>query len=132
MDIKERIARGVGDRAGALIALSTRIHSHPETAWEEHRAAAWVAEMLDAGGFGVTPSYLGLETALLAAAGSGPYRVGICAEYDALPGLGHACGHNLTAATSVGAARRAWSCSSSPSPWPRPTQPTSTAARCPC
>jgi amidohydrolase len=103
MDIKERITRDVGARADSLIALSERIHSHPETAWEEHRAAAWVAETLDAGGFDVTTSYLGLETALLATAGSGPYRVGICAEYDALPGLGHACGHNLIAATSVGA-----------------------------
>jgi amidohydrolase len=103
MDIKERITRDVGARADSLIALSERIHSHPETAWEEHRAAAWVAETLDAGGFDVTTSYLGLETALFATAGSGPYRVGICAEYDALPGLGHACGHNLIAATSVGA-----------------------------
>lgn len=103
MDIKERITRDVGARANSLIALSERIHSHPETAWEEHRAAVWVAETLDAGGFDVTTSYLGLETALLATAGSGPYRVGICAEYDALPGLGHACGHNLIAATSVGA-----------------------------
>jgi|SRR5215469_661701 len=103
MDIKEPIARNVGAGADSLIALSERIHSHPETAWEEHRAAAWVAEALDAGGFDVTASYLGLETALLATAGSGPFRVGICAEYDALPGLGHACGHNLIAATSVGA-----------------------------
>jgi len=103
MDIKERITREVGAHADSLIALSKRIHSHPETAWEEYRAAAWVAETLDAGGFDVTTSYLGLETALLATAGSGPYRVGICAEYDALPGLGHACGHNLIAATSVGA-----------------------------
>jgi amidohydrolase len=103
-DIKELVARGVGDRAESLIALSTRIHSHPETAWEEHQAAAWLAETLDAGGLDVTPSYLGLETALLATAGSGPYRVGICAEYDALPGLGHACGHNLIAAMSAGAA----------------------------
>mgnify|MGYP002365266667 CR=1 FL=1 len=54
-------------------------------------------------GFEVTPHCLGLETALLAKAGSGPFRVGICAEYDALPGLGHACGHNLIAAIAVGA-----------------------------
>jgi metal-dependent amidase/aminoacylase/carboxypeptidase family protein len=54
MDIKEHIARDVGARAESLIALSMRIHSHPETAWEEHRAAAWTAEMLDAGGLDVT------------------------------------------------------------------------------
>jgi amidohydrolase len=104
MDAKQRIARDVGTRAQSLIRLSERIHSHPETAWEEHRAAAWVADALAAGGFDVLAPYLGFETALLATAGSGPYRVGICAEYDALPGLGHACGHNLIAAMSVGAA----------------------------
>jgi amidohydrolase len=87
-----------------LVALSTRLHAHPETAWQEHRASAWVAGALADGGFEVTERYLGLETAFLARVGDGPFRVGICAEYDALPGLGHACGHNLIAATSVGAA----------------------------
>jgi amidohydrolase len=53
----------------------------------------------------VTPAYLGLETAFLATYGSGPFRLGLCAEYDALPGLGHACGHNLIAAITVGTAR---------------------------
>ncbi|HWH25015.1 MAG TPA: M20/M25/M40 family metallo-hydrolase, partial [Pseudolysinimonas sp.] len=52
----------------------------------------------------VTPGYLGFETAFLASYGSGPIRIGICAEYDALPGLGHACGHNLISAIAVGTA----------------------------
>ncbi|WP_406136870.1 M20 family metallopeptidase [Streptomyces sp. NBC_01089] len=87
-----------------LIGLSERLHADPETAWEEHRAAAAVPELLDRAGFQVTSSYLGLDTAFLARFGSGPTRIALCAEYDALPGLGHACGHNLIAASSVGAA----------------------------
>lgn len=86
-----------------LIRLSETLHANPETAWQEHRAAAWVGDALAAGGFRVTPRYLGLETALLAEIGSGPLILGIMAEYDALPGLGHACGHNLIAASAVGA-----------------------------
>ena len=86
-----------------LIGLSETLHSHPETAWQEHRAAGWIGDALSAGGFAVTPGYLGFPTAFLAEAGSGPTTIGIMAEYDALPGLGHACGHNLIAASAVGA-----------------------------
>lgn len=93
----------VGAASSDLISLSERLHANPETAWEEHRAAGWVGDALDAAGFTVTPAYLGLETALLAEAGSGPVTIGVMAEYDALPGLGHACGHNLIAASAVGA-----------------------------
>ncbi len=93
----------VSGAASDLIALSETLHAHPETAWEEHRAAAWVGDALAGAGFRVTPAYLGLETALLAEAGSGPVTIGVMAEYDALPGLGHACGHNLIAASAVGA-----------------------------
>ena len=91
--------------ADRLVRLSEQLHAHPETAWQEHRSARWVAESLAEAGFDVTPGYLGLETAFLATFGSGPFRLGLCAEYDALPGLGHACGHNLIAAITVGAAR---------------------------
>ncbi len=87
-----------------FVALSETIHAHPETAWEEHRASEWVGDALATAGFDVEPAYLGLPTALRAVAGSGPVRIGLMAEYDALPGLGHACGHNLIAASSVGAA----------------------------
>ncbi|WP_037897495.1 M20 family metallopeptidase [Streptomyces sp. NRRL S-920] len=87
-----------------LLALSARIHAHPETAFEEHRAASWCAELLAAQGFDVTVPAYGLETAMSATVGSGPVTVAIVCEYDALPGLGHACGHNLIAAAGVGAA----------------------------
>jgi amidohydrolase len=102
---KDAAARTVAADADRLIALSEQLHAHPETAWEEHRSARWVADALDEAGFAVTPSYLGLETAFHATYGSGPFRLGLCAEYDALPGLGHACGHNLISAITVGAAR---------------------------
>lgn len=101
--LKRAVDEAVAAASTDLIGLSETLHSHPETAWEEHRAAAWVGDALARGGFRVTPAYLGFETALLAEAGSGPLTIGIMAEYDALPGLGHACGHNLIAASAVGA-----------------------------
>lgn len=63
-----------------------------------------MSETLGDASFAVTPSYLGLETAFHATFAPGARRIGLCAEYDALPGLGHACGHNLVADMSVGAA----------------------------
>lgn len=102
--LKEAARKAVDRHADELTALSERLHADPETAWEEHRAAASVPELLDRAGFDVTASYLGLDTAFHASFGSGPTRIALCAEYDALPGLGHACGHNLIAASSVGAA----------------------------
>ncbi|GAB3279953.1 M20 family metallopeptidase [Kineosporia babensis] len=102
---KDAAARTIAQDAERLIQLSELLHANPETAWEEHRSARWVAESLEEAGFAVTPAYLGLETAFLATYGSGPFRLGLCAEYDALPGLGHACGHNLISAITVGAAR---------------------------
>lgn len=104
MTLKEAARREVDRCADDLVRLSERLHADPETAWEEHRAAAAVPEPLDRAGFDVTSSYLGLETAFHARFGTGPTRIALCAEYDALPGLGHACGHNLIAAGSVGAA----------------------------
>jgi amidohydrolase len=104
-DVKDYVQRTVAADAYRLIGLSERLHAHPETAWQEHRSCRWVAEALADDGFTITPRYLGLETAFLATYGRGPVRIGLCAEYDALPGLGHACGHNLIAATTVGAAR---------------------------
>ncbi|MBO1420192.1 amidohydrolase, partial [Streptomyces sp. FH025] len=100
--------QAVHDRVHAhraeLLALSRRIHAHPETAFEEHLAAAWCTEALRAHGYAVTAPAHGLPTAFSASLGSGPVTVALVCEYDALPGLGHACGHNLIAAAGVGAA----------------------------
>ncbi|MEV4926421.1 M20 family metallopeptidase [Streptomyces roseoverticillatus] len=87
-----------------LLSLSRRIHAHPETAFAEHRAAGWCAEFLRGHGFDVTAPAYGLDTAFAATTGSGPVTVAVVCEYDALPGLGHACGHNLIAAAGLGAA----------------------------
>jgi amidohydrolase len=97
-------ARAVVDaHRGELVALSRAIHDNPELCFEEHAAAAAVGDALAAGGFEVERGAYGLPTALAARAGSGPVSVVVCAEYDALPGVGHACGHNLIAAAAVGA-----------------------------
>ncbi|WP_182358607.1 amidohydrolase [Tomitella gaofuii] len=89
---------------GRLIALSRAIHAAPELAFEEHTASELTTELLEAEGFAVERGAGGLDTAFVATYGDGDLAVGLCAEYDALPGLGHACGHNLIAAASVGAA----------------------------
>ncbi|MFJ3438266.1 amidohydrolase [Streptomyces cyaneofuscatus] len=102
--LKAAVRDTVTIHADALLDLSRRIHADPETAFEEHRSAALCAELLAAHGFEVTAPAHGLETAFRATVGSGPVTVAIACEYDALPGLGHACGHNLIAAAGVGAA----------------------------
>ncbi|WP_432511048.1 M20 family metallopeptidase [Kineococcus sp. SYSU DK001] len=89
----------------ALVDLAQRLHAHPEVGWAEHRASEWVATALADAGFSASTGAFGLPTAVLATTGTGSRRVGIVAEYDALPGLGHACGHNLISATAVGTAR---------------------------
>ncbi|MFI2606625.1 amidohydrolase [Kitasatospora sp. NPDC018619] len=89
---------------GELLALSRRIHAHPETAFEEHLAAAWCTDLLRTHGYAVTAPAHGLATAFDARLGTGPVTVALVCEYDALPGLGHACGHNLIAAAGLGAA----------------------------
>ena len=102
--VRRAIAASVAAGMRDATALSETIHAHPETAWNEHRAAAWVGDAIADAGFAVTPSAFGLDTALHATSGSGSRRVAVMAEYDALPGMGHACGHNLIAATAVATA----------------------------
>jgi amidohydrolase len=87
-----------------LIGLSRRIHDNPELGYEEEKASGWLADMLDGAGFKVDRGICDLPTAFKATIGSGPLHIAICAEYDALPTIGHACGHNVIAASSVGAA----------------------------
>jgi amidohydrolase len=87
-----------------LVALSHRIHANPEVAFEEERGARWTAETLSEAGFAVESGICDLPTAFVARSGSGPLHIAICAEYDSLPVIGHACGHNVIAAMAVGAA----------------------------
>lgn len=88
----------------ALVGLSRSIHAEPELAFAEHRSVAKIMSVVRDAGFLVEPSAGGLETAFTATFGAGELVVGLCAEYDALPEIGHACGHNIIAAASTGAA----------------------------
>jgi amidohydrolase len=82
------------------------VHAHPEIAFQEHHASTWTAELLARHGFAVTAPAGGLETAFVArwqGAGPGPV-IAFAGEYDALPEVGHGCGHNLMCSSSAGAA----------------------------
>lgn len=100
---KEAARRTVASQADALVSLSHRIHANPECSFDEVNAAAWCAQMLADAGFSVRAPIADLPTAFRAEVGSGPLTIGICCEYDALPDVGHACGHNVIAAAAVGA-----------------------------
>ena len=103
---KDHATTFVDALAGDLVALSHRVHATPETCYEEHRSSVMVADLLSADPrFTVEFGGAGLETAFVARAGSGLLHLSICAEYDALPGIGHACGHNIIASAAVGAGR---------------------------
>ena len=86
-----------------LIELSHRIHANPELSFQEEQAAEWLCQALEAAGFAVERGVCQLPTAFVARAGKGQLNVAICAEYDALPAVGHACGHNIIAAAALGA-----------------------------
>ncbi|RVW05195.1 M20 family metallopeptidase [Rhodococcus xishaensis] len=86
-----------------LVALSHSIHAEPELAFEEHRSAAKLVEFLRGRGFDVRMQIADLPTAFDARFGDGELVVALLAEYDALPEIGHACGHNIIAASAVGA-----------------------------
>jgi amidohydrolase len=94
----------VNRRRGDLVELSHSIHAEPELAFAEHRSCAKAQALVADYGFEITTAPGGLDTAFRADYGSGSLVIGICAEYDALPGIGHACGHNIIAASAVGTA----------------------------
>jgi amidohydrolase len=103
-ELATSIDRKVDDLSEPLISLQSRIHANPELRFEEHRASRWIAELVESYGRAVERGIAGMPTALMARAGTfGGPRVAILAEYDALPEIGHACGHNLIAAGAVGA-----------------------------
>jgi len=100
----DTVATLLDDQRDDLVALSHGVHADAEVGFEEHTSSARVADTLSAAGFDVTHGTAGMDTAVVAEYGSGPLVIGVCAEYDALPGIGHACGHNVIAAAGVGAA----------------------------
>jgi amidohydrolase len=101
---RQRAQDAVTAVAPELIRLSREIHAHPELAYEERHACAQLVPFLNAHGFDVREAAYGIETAFRGEWGNGPVTIAICAEYDALPEIGHACGHNLIATAGVGAA----------------------------
>ncbi len=103
MGPKDRARQRLEAAKGLLLDLSHRIHANPEPAFQEHQAARWISEALGEAGFTVETGVCDLPTAFAARYGSGDLHVAICAEYDCLPGIGHACGHNIIAASAVGA-----------------------------
>ncbi|OQZ89283.1 peptidase M20 [Mycobacterium alsense] len=103
-DPLDRVEDVVRRRGGELVELSHAIHAEPELAFAEHRSCAKAQALVAERGFEITAPAGGLDTAFRADFGGGPLVVGVCAEYDALPEIGHACGHNIIAASAVGAA----------------------------
>lgn len=107
MTAKQAAREKLEGQRDSLVGLSHRIHAHPELGFEEEKASAWLSESLNAAGFDVRKGVCDIPTAFTARAGRGPLHIAICAEYDCLPGIGHACGHNLIAAMAAGAAMAA-------------------------
>jgi amidohydrolase len=101
--LKARAAARIDAERAALFELSARIHAHPELCYSEHRAAGWLADYLESRGFAVQRGVYGLATAFAARIGSGRPSIAVLCEYDALPGIGHGCGHNVIAAAGAGA-----------------------------
>ncbi|MDQ3401601.1 MAG: hypothetical protein M3470_11425, partial [Chloroflexota bacterium] len=104
--LRSRVIARIESEREALVALSLVLHGDPEVAFQEHRASERVASFLRKRGFEIERPYGGLETAFRATAagrGDGP-TIAILAEYDALPDIGHACGHNLIAMIGAAAA----------------------------
>ena len=101
----KKIVRQRAEKAHeALIGLSHWIHANPELGYQEKLASGWVTDWLEKAGFVVEHGVAGLDTAVFGTMGPGPFNVAFLVEYDALPEVGHACGHNVIAAASVGAA----------------------------
>lgn len=103
--MREAILKAIDDAADELVGLARRIHAAPEIAFQEVKASQWLSETLERHGFKVQRGVADLPTAFRAerAAGPGGPSVAFFAEYDALPEIGHACGHNLICTAALGA-----------------------------
>lgn len=100
--LRRDVERGLDDHADELVALSRDLHAHPEQGFAEHRSVERVANLLRRHGHHPEIGVAGLDTALRAETGHGHPHVAVLAEYDALPGIGHGCGHNVICASAVG------------------------------
>ncbi len=100
---KTRVLEEIDRRAERLLEISHLIHARPELAFAEHFAHELLSDELERNGLAVTRQAFGLDTAFVATGGTTGPLIAICCEYDALPGIGHGCGHNLIAAAGLGA-----------------------------
>ena len=102
--LKLKIKDSVESQKQQLTQLSLNIHDNPELGFEEEKASAWLTSYLEDSGFHVERGIAGLATAFRATYGQGSPRIALLAEYDALPKIGHGCGHNIIGVSAVGAA----------------------------
>lgn len=102
-ELKNTVCPRIDALAGGLLDVSHDIHAHPELNYEEHHAHAVLTDFLEAQGIAPERSAYGLATAFDSRVGSDGPQVAVLCEYDALPGVGHACGHNIIAAAGLGA-----------------------------
>jgi amidohydrolase len=102
-DLKARMVARIDELAGSLIDASHDIHEHPELAFEEHHAHDLLTAFLEREGVDVERAAFGMDTAFDATVGGEGPTIAVCLEYDALPGVGHACGHNIIATAGLGA-----------------------------
>jgi amidohydrolase len=102
--LKLKIRDSIEAQREQLIQLSLNIHDNPELGFAEEKASAWLCAYLRNNGFDVEPGIAGLATAFRASYGQGRPRIALLAEYDALPKIGHGCGHNIIGVSAVGAA----------------------------
>jgi len=102
-ELKKSVIGEVDARRRSLNELSLRLHANPEVGFQETKAAGWLTQYLAENAFSVEIGICDLPTAFRAVYGEGEPRIAILAEYDALPEMGHACGHNIIAVSAVGA-----------------------------
>src|SRR3954471_21180430 len=101
--VKDRLDALVDEHADELLEASHRIHAQPELGYEEHHAHDVLTDLLDGSALEVERKAFGFDTAFAARAGTEGPTVAVLCEYDALPGIGHACGHNIIGTAGVGA-----------------------------
>ncbi|MCW4014228.1 MAG: amidohydrolase, partial [Candidatus Bathyarchaeota archaeon] len=103
MDYKEKASERIEKYREDIVGISKQIHAEPELGHQEYKSSKLVVDELVKHGYKIEYGVSGMETAFIARKGEGSPKIGILAEYDCLPGIGHACGHNLIAASALGA-----------------------------
>ena len=102
--LKQSVVRQIETERPPLQGLALKIHANPELGLQEFKACEWLTQHLTQRGFNIERGICEMPTAFRATYGKGKPAIGLLAEYDALPGVGHACGHNLICTIAVGAA----------------------------